>query len=89
MYCLIQKPNAKACQISIRYSSVEKKQIKGHGDIREKNMCNVAQYSNRVCTTKSKEPKGALGGRQMEKKPTTENEKFLSLDAALSINNPP
>ena len=36
-----------------------------------------------------KRTKGALGGRQIEKKPTTENEKFLSLDAALSINNPP
>ena len=33
IYYLIQKPNANACQQSMRYSSKEKKQIKGHGDI--------------------------------------------------------
>ena len=55
--------------------------------INEKNMHNVAQYSNRVCTTKIKRTKGALVGRQNTN--LKENEKFLSLDAALSINNPP
>ena len=34
IYCLIQKPNANACQLSMRYSFEEKKQMKGHGDNR-------------------------------------------------------
>ena len=34
IYYLIQKPNANACQQSMRYGSEEKKQINGHGDIR-------------------------------------------------------
>ena len=58
-------------------------------EILEKRTCAMLPNIQTESAQQKVKNQRGLGGRQIEKKPTTENEKFLSLDAVLCINNPP